>query len=112
MKHGLTIEQRLAGARKALAILRQKGSMQPRYRGLLVGIKRNISEFEAVLAMPYKDRETYLRKQLEFYQRRKARKREIELRVRAQSSGVKPSGMLTPYTLRLENRNPKGGTGA
>jgi hypothetical protein len=111
MKHVLTIEQRLAGARKALAILRQKVSMQPRYRGLVVGIKRNISELEAVLAMPYKDRETYLRKQREFYQRRKARKREIELRVRALSSGVKPSGVLTPYTSRLKNETPKTGTG-
>jgi hypothetical protein len=53
MKHLFTLEQQLAGARKALAKLEQKVRGQPRYRGLLVGIKRNILKLEAIQAMPY-----------------------------------------------------------
>jgi hypothetical protein len=73
MKHKLTIEQRLTGARKALAKLDRMG---PRYRGLVAGIKKNIRNLEEYRArglefMPYKDRETYLRKQREFHARRK-----------------------------------------
>jgi hypothetical protein len=75
LRHKLTIEQRLTGARKALVKL---DCMGPRYRGLVVGIKKNIRELEEYRArgfefMPYKDRETYLRKQREFHARRKAR---------------------------------------
>jgi hypothetical protein len=75
MKHKLTIEQRLTGARKALTKLDRMG---PRYRGLVAGIKKNIRNLEECRArgfefMPYKDRETYLRKQREFHARRKAR---------------------------------------
>ena len=58
--------------------------------------------------MPYKDRETYLRKQREFHARRKAR---------AQSSGVNAQISLTPanpYTQKtdlqgVENRLPVSG---
>jgi hypothetical protein len=58
--------------------------------------------------MPYKDRETYLRKQREFHARRKAR---------AQSSGVNSNISLTaanPYpqktgSERFENRPPVSG---
>jgi len=104
MKHLLTLDQQLAGARKALAKLEQKVLSQPRYRGLVVGLKKNILKLEAVLAMPYKDRETYLRKQREFHQQRKARKKQLELqRVRAQSSGVRPPSLLTPHASRLQN---------
>ena len=75
MKHKLTIEQRLTGARKALAKLECMG---PRYRGFVAGIKKNIRNLEEYRIrgfefMPYKDRETYLRKQREFHARRKAR---------------------------------------
>jgi hypothetical protein len=59
--------------------------------------------------MPYKDRETYLRKQREFYQRRKARKREVELGVRALPSGVSLRSLLIPYTLRQRSEPPKTG---
>ena len=81
MTHSLSIDQLLTGARKALAKLERMG---PRYRGLVAGIKKNIRNSEEYRArgfefVPYKDRETYLRKQREFHARRKAR---------AQSSGV------------------------
>src|SRR5712691_11673704 len=57
MKHKLTIEQRLTGARKALAKLERMG---PRYRGFVAGIKKNIRNLEQYRArgfefMPYKD---------------------------------------------------------
>ena len=39
MKHKLTIEQQLNGARKALAKLERMG---PRYRALLAGMEKNI----------------------------------------------------------------------
>jgi hypothetical protein len=110
MKHKLTIDQRLTGAHKALAKLDRMG---PRYRGLVVGIKKNIRNLEEYRDrgfefMPYKDRETYLRKQREFHARRKAR---------AQTSRVSTNISLTPansYTLnanseRLENRLPVSG---
>src|SRR6266496_75939 len=103
MKHKLTIEQRLTGARKALAKLERMG---PRYRGLVAGIKKNIRNLEEYRArgfefMPYKDRETYLRKQREFHARRKAR---------AQSSRVNAQISLTPTnTQRVESRLPVSG---
>ena len=110
MKHKLTIEQRLTGARKALAKLECMG---PRYRGFVAGIKKNIRNLEEYRIrgfefMPYKDRETYLRKQREFHARRKAR---------AQSSRVNAQISLTPansYTQktnsqRLESRLPVSG---
>src|SRR5260370_4764884 len=89
MKHKLTIEQRLTGARKALAKLERMG---PRYRGLLAGMKNNIRILEEYRNrdfefMPYKDRETYLSKQREFNARRKAR---------GQSSAVNEPISLTP----------------
>jgi len=43
MKHLLTIEQRLAGARKARIRLEQRVLENPRYRGLLVGIKKHFT---------------------------------------------------------------------
>jgi len=110
MKHKLTIEQRLTGARKALAKLECMG---PRYRGFVAGIKKNIRNLEEYRIrgfefMPYKDRETYLRKQREFHARRKAR---------AQSSRVNTQISLTPansYTQktnsqRVESRLPVSG---
>jgi len=112
MKHKLTIEQRLTGARKALAKLERMG---PRYGGLLAGMKKNIRNLEEYRTwgfefMPYKDRETYLRKQREFHARRKARK---------QRSGVNAQISLTPatpYTQKTdsqaaENRLPVSGKG-
>jgi hypothetical protein len=88
MKHELTIEQRLTGALKALAKLERMG---PRYRGLVAGMKKNIRNLEEYRGrgfefMPYKDRETYLHKQREFYARRKAR---------AESSRVGSKSSLT-----------------
>jgi hypothetical protein len=110
MKHRLTIEERLTGARKALAKLERMG---PRYRGLVAGMKKNIRNLEehrdrGVEFMPYKDRETYLRKQREFHARRKAR---------AQSSRVNSKIPLTPAnsyiqktdSQKLENRPPVSG---
>ena len=109
MKHKLTIEQRLTGARKALAKLERMG---PRYRGFVAGIKKNIRNLEEYIRgfefMPYKDRETYLRKQREFHARRKAR---------AQSSRVNAQISLTranSYTQktnsqRVESRLPVSG---
>src|SRR5216683_2952694 len=110
MTHSLSIDQLLTGARKALAKLERMGR---RYRGLVDGIKKNIRNLEDYRArgfefMPYKDRETYLRKQREFYARRKAR---------AQSSRVNRQISLTPanpYTQKtdlqgVENRLPVSG---
>src|SRR5258708_3565412 len=48
-------------------------------------------------SMPYKDRATYLRKQREFYARRKAR---------AQGSGVNPLTPLTPPISKTKIRTP------
>jgi hypothetical protein len=110
MKHLLTLDQQLAGARKALVKVEQKVLCYPRYRGLVVGLKKNILKLEAVLAMPYKDRETYLRKQREFHQQRKARKKLLELqKARTQPSGVSPHSTLTPHASRLQNGFPKKG---
>jgi hypothetical protein len=50
--------------------------------------------------MPYKDRETYLRKQREFHARRKAR---------AQSSGVNAQISLTPANLYTQKTDSQGG---
>jgi len=99
MKHKLTIEQRLTGARKALAKLECMG---PRHRGLVAGMKKNIRNLEEYRArgfefMPYKDRETYLRKQREFHARRKARA--------AQSSRVNAQISLTPANSYTEKTN-------
>src|SRR5713101_4940709 len=101
MKHKLTIEQRLNGARKALAKLERMG---PRYRGLLAGMEKNIRILEEYRTrgfefMPYKDRETYLRKQREFHARRKAR---------AQSSGVNAQISLTPANSYTPNTDLQG----
>jgi hypothetical protein len=98
MKHKLTIEQLLTGARKALARLERMG---PRYRGLVAGIKKNIRNLEEYRArglefMPYKDRETYLRKQREFHARRKAR---------AESSRVNSNISLTRANSYPEKTN-------
>jgi hypothetical protein len=103
MKHKLTIEQRLTGACKALAKLERMG---PRYRGLVEGMKKNIRKLEEYRArglefMPYKDRETYLRKQREFHARRKAR---------AQTSRVNTHSSLTPansYTQKTDAQRPE-----
>jgi hypothetical protein len=89
MKHRLTVEQQLSGACKALAKLEAKG---PRYRGLVAGIRKNIQNLEAILAMPYKDRETYLRKQREFHARRKA-----------SNFGVSSQNTSPPTNLHLGN---------
>src|SRR3989442_15866551 len=110
MKHKLTIEQPLTGTRKALAKLECMG---PRYRGFVARIKKNIRNLEEYRIrgfefMPYKDRETYLRKQREFHARRKAR---------AQSSRVNAQISLTPanpYAQKTdsqaaENRLPVSG---
>jgi hypothetical protein len=101
MKHKLTIEQWLTGARKALAKLECMG---PRYRGLLAGMKKNIRNLEEYRTrgfefMPYKDRETYLRKQREFHARRKAR---------AQSFGVNAQISLTPANLCIQKTDSQG----
>jgi hypothetical protein len=98
MKHKLTIEQRLTGAHKALAKLERMG---PRYRGLVAGIKKNIRNLEEYRArglefMPYKDRETYLRKQREFHARRKAR---------AESAKTGGKISLTPANSYLQKTN-------
>src|SRR5262249_30069692 len=108
MKHVLTIVERLTGARKALAKLEQKVLAQPRYRGLVLGIKRNILKLESVLAMPYKDRETYLRKQREFYYRRKTRAQRIAP-IQPQTGVSDSASSLTPLTPRVSvkaERNP------
>ncbi len=101
MKHKLTIEQRLTGARKALAKLECMG---PRYRGFVAGIKKNIRNLEEYRIrgfefMPYKDRETCLRKQREFHARRKAR---------AQSSRVNAQISLTLQIRTHRKRIHKG----
>src|SRR5438874_1311699 len=87
--------------------------MEPRYLAILTGTKKNIRNLEEYRTrsfefMPYKDRETYLRKQREFHARRKAR---------AQRSGVNAEISLTPansYTQktnsqRVESRLPVSG---
>jgi hypothetical protein len=44
--HRLTVEEQLAGAKRALMKLEQKVKLQPRYRGLLEGMKRNVARLE------------------------------------------------------------------
>jgi hypothetical protein len=95
MKHKLTIEQRLTGARKALAKLERMG---PRYRGLVAGIKKNIRNLEEYRArsfefMPYKNPKHICFKQREFHARRKAR---------AQRFGVSTQISLTPANSRTQ----------
>src|SRR5437879_10040115 len=109
MKHKLTIQQRLTGARKALAKLERMG---PRCRGLVAGIKKNIRNLEEYRVrgfefMPYKDRETYLRKQREFYQRRKAKRlTHVNPNESPPAKKVQETRVNPPVSLRKESANP------